>query len=73
MFCGGDACGHRNPLGGIIVGTFSALGLQVKILDNFDLNDGGALHRYPWVSFFVFGGKFYFFMYHFFVYLSFDL
>jgi hypothetical protein len=29
---GGDACRYRNPLGGIVVGTFSMSGLRVKPL-----------------------------------------
>jgi hypothetical protein len=39
---GGDACGCRNPLEGVIVGTFSTPGLRVKTLDHLGLDDGGA-------------------------------
>jgi hypothetical protein len=42
---GGDACGCRNPLGGVVVGTFYTLGLRVKTLD-FGLDDGGVTRRY---------------------------
>jgi hypothetical protein len=44
---GGDACGCRNPLGGVVLDTFFALGLFVKILDRHSLDGGGALCRYP--------------------------
>jgi hypothetical protein len=43
----GDAYGCRNLLGGVVVGTFSMLGLRVKTLDHFGLDDGGVLRRYP--------------------------
>jgi hypothetical protein len=39
---GGDACGCRNPLEGVVVGTFSIFGLRVKTLDHLGLDDGGA-------------------------------
>jgi hypothetical protein len=42
---GGDACGCRNPLEGVVVVTFFVLGIRVKILD-FGLNDGGVMRRY---------------------------
>jgi hypothetical protein len=29
----GDSCGCHNPLGGVVVVVFSALGLRVKTLD----------------------------------------
>jgi hypothetical protein len=31
---GGDACGCRNPLEGVVVATFIVLGLRVKTLDH---------------------------------------
>jgi hypothetical protein len=43
----GYACGRRNPLRGVVVGTSFVLGLWVKILDHFGLYDGVALHCYP--------------------------
>jgi hypothetical protein len=44
---GVDACGCRNPLGVVVVGTFFVLGLRVKTLDHFGLSDSGALRHYP--------------------------
>jgi hypothetical protein len=38
----GDACWCCDPLGGFVVVTLSALGLQVKTLDLCGLGDGGA-------------------------------
>jgi hypothetical protein len=42
---GGNACGYRNPLGGIVVGTFSMSGLWVKTLGLLGLDGGGVLCR----------------------------
>jgi hypothetical protein len=71
---GGDTCGHRNPLGGAVAATFTALGLRVKTLDRLGLNVGGGcvvtlLRASLWSSDFsqtcvdVFGGKSWFFLY----------
>jgi hypothetical protein len=42
---GGDAYRYRNPLGGIVVGTFSMSGLWVKTLGLLGLDGGGVLCR----------------------------
>jgi hypothetical protein len=43
---GGDACGCRNPLEGVVVVTISTLKLRVKTLDRCGLDGGGVLRRY---------------------------
>jgi hypothetical protein len=71
---GGDACRYRNPLGGTVAATYTALGLQVKTLDLLGLNVGGGcvatlLRALFWSSDFsqtfvdVFSGKSWFFLY----------
>jgi hypothetical protein len=44
---GSDACGCRNPFGGVVVAILSALRLRVKTLDLHGLDGGGAVRRYP--------------------------
>lgn len=44
----GEACGSHLPLGGVVVGSLSMSGFQMKTLARrFGLGGGGALRRYP--------------------------
>jgi hypothetical protein len=72
-----DACGCRYPIESAVVGTCSVLEFRVKTFD-LDLGDGGAVHRYllegvimefypPWSRSSVKGGKFWFFLYFFYL------